>query len=243
MSQPPPERPAAPPRSTHAGDAVIAFSVRIGQAVLAPSTTHAALREAIERSNRSFRLAGLADRLNPDIIDADKAAALIAALPAIAQRSPRLLAGRELYLSHGGLKIGAADPTLLAGFAQPFDLEVADIQGQTLLARATVPVVARIASERASEAKAQLAVENERIAPLESRLRASAAAPVEQQRAILDELTPAQWRRSALARVWWANARETSARAGADAAAQAETEAALKAVNAYVLPTGSGMPR
>lgn len=231
-----------PGTTTQSADAAIGFRVRIGHSVLPPTTTLGALRAAVEQSNGGFRLPGLPDRLNPDIIDVDKAAALVAALPAIVQRSPQLLAGRELFINHAGLRIGASDPTTVAGFAQPFDLQVVDVQGETLLARSTVPAVTQMARERAAEARAALSAENERIRPLEARLRAATGA-AEQERAILAELTPALWRRSALARAWWANARETSDLPGADAAAKAETEAALKAVNDYLLPGGAGMSR
>lgn len=242
MAQQPPERPAVTGMTAPAADAAIAFPVRIGHAVLAPAATFGALRAAIDRSNRDYRLADLGDHLNPDVIDADKAAALVAALPAIAKRSPQLLGGRELYLNPTYLRIGTADPTTAAGFAQPFDLETVDLQGQTLLARATVPTVPDMARERAAEAKSRLTAEHARIGPLEARLGA-ASASVEQQRAILGELTPARSRRSALARVWWNIARDSSERAGTDAAAKAEAEAALKAVNEYLLPTGAGMSR
>jgi hypothetical protein len=245
MSQPQPESPRGVlGTETQSADAAIAFRVRIGHSVLAPTTKLSALRAAIEKSNRGLSQPGLTDTLNPDIIDVDKAMALLAALPAIVRRSPQLLAGRELYLTNAGLRIGSADPTTLDGFNRPFDLEVEDIQGDTLLARSTVPVVLQLARERAAEAKIGLMAENARIKPLEARLQAEVAAnAVEKQRSILDELTPARQRRSALARVWWGNARELSERPGADAAAKAETEAALRAVNEFLLPSGAGMPR
>jgi hypothetical protein len=242
MSQPPAERPVASSVAAQSDQAMLGFRVRIGHTALPPTTTIGALRAVVEQSNRGFRQPGLADALNPDIIDTNKAAALVAAVPALAQKSPKLLAGRELYLNHAGLRIGAADATTAASFAKPFELEVVDVQGETLLARATVPVVPQLAQERATEAKVKLATEQQRIGPLEAKLRA-AAGVVEQQRAILDELTPALWRRSALARVWLANARELSDQPGADAEAKAQMEAASKAVNDYLLPTGAGMPR
>jgi len=88
----------------------------------------------------------------------------------------------------------------------------------------------------------QLAAENERIRPLEARLHAAAGA-VDRQRAVLDELTPALQRRSALARVWWSNAHALGEAPDADAAAKAEAAAALKAVDEYLLPGGGGMSK
>jgi hypothetical protein len=248
MSQQQPERSVVPsvamPSAQLAPSAgtAIGFRLRIGHTTLPPTTTGGGLRAAIEQANLGFRRPGLDDTLNPDIIDADKATALVAALPGIARRSPQLLAGRELSLSHAGLRIGAADATTAASFAKPFELEVVDIKGDTLLARATVPVVLQLARERAAQAKAELAIENQKIVPLQAKLRA-AADVIEDKRAILDELTPALWRRSALARAWSANARELSEQPGADAEAKAQTEAASKAVKEYLLPTGAGMPR
>ena len=220
----------------------IGFRVRIGHTVLPATTERDALRAAIEQANRGYTQPGLPDALNPDVIDADKAAALVAALPAIAKLAPQVLAGRELLLSHAPLRIGAADSTTAASFAQPFELQVVDVQGETLLARSTVPLVPEMARARAIEAKAQLATENERIRPLEARLHAAAGA-VDRQRAVLDELTPALQRRSALARTWWSNARELSKAPDADAAAKAEAAAALKAVDEYLLPGGGGMSK
>lgn len=191
-----------------------------------------ALRAAIDRSKHDYRLADLGDHLYPDVIDADKAAAPVAATA----RRPRAVPEPNLSANRH------ADPTTAAGFAQPFDLETVDVQGQTLLTRATVPTVPDMAREGATEAKRRLTAEHARIGPLEARLGA-ASASVEQQRAILSELTPARSRRSALARVWWSIARESSERAGTDAAAKAEAGAALRAADQYLLPTGAGMSR
>lgn len=241
MSQQRPEQSSAAVDARSA-DALIAFRVRLGHSVLLPATTIGALRNAIDQFNRVVRLPGLADKLNPDVIDARKATALVAALPMVAQKSPQLLAQRELYLTPDGLRIGTADPTTAESFTQPFELQMVDVQGETLLARTTVPVVPQMARERVAEAKAMLSAENERIRPLEAGLRAATDA-VEKQRLILDELTPARQRRSALARVWWGNARELSELAGASPEAKAETETAFKAVSEYLLPSGVGMPR
>ena len=241
MSQQPPDGPGNAGSAAPATDAPIGFQVRLGHSQLAPATTMAALRAAIDASNRGFRVEGLPDALNPDVIDPDKAAALLLALPTIARKSPQLLAGRELLLTHGPLQIGSADPTTAASFARPFDLEVVDVQGETLLARSTVLPVPEMARLHAAEAREKLRAEKELIALLEARL--SGAADVGQQRKLLDDLTPAQWRRSALARAWLINARAVSDRPGAGAAAKAETDAALKAVNDDVLPSGTGMPR
>lgn len=220
----------------------IGFRVRIGHTVLPASTERGALRAAIEQANRGYTQPGLPDALNPDVIDVDKAAALVAALPAIAKLAPQLLAGRELLLNHAPLRIGVADPTTAASFAQPFMLQVVDVQGETLLARSTVPLVPEMARARAIEAKAQLAAESERVGPLEARLQAAEGA-VDRQRAVLDELTPALQRRSALARTWWSNARALGEAPDADAAAKADAAAALKAVDDYLLPGGGGMSK
>lgn len=241
MSEQRPEQPSAA-ADARSANAPIAFRLRLGHSVLAPTTTIGALRSAIDQFNRAVRLPGLPDKLNPDVIDADKAAALVTALPMVAQKSPQLLAQRELYLTPDGLRIGTADPTTADGFAQPFELQTVDVQGQTLLARTTVPVAPQMARERVAEAKAMLSAENEKITPLEARLRAATDA-VEKQRSILDELTPARQRRSALARVWWRNALELSELAGAQPETKLETETALKAVNEYLLPSGAGIPR
>ena len=227
MAQPAAERP-------------IGFGLRLGHTRLAPATTMQALRSAIDESNRRFRLEGLPDSLNPDIVDADKAAALVAALPAIAHKAPQLLAGRELLLNHAPMQVGSADPTTAASFTRAFDLEIVEVQGETLLARTTVPAVPALARERSAEARTRLLAESARVVELEARL--SAAEAVEAQRKVLDELTPSRSRRSALARTWWINARALSERPDADAASKADTAAAQRAAADYAMPSGVGMP-
>ena len=221
-------------------DAEIGVRLRLGQTQLAPSTKASALRAAIEASNRGLRLPDLADSLNPDIVDADKAAAFVARLPGLAKQSPQLFAGRELLLGHGPLQIGSADPTTAASFADPFELQVVDVQGETLLARTTVTALPALARERAAEARARLLAENERVVALEARLGAAGA--VEEQRKLLDTLTPARSRRSALARTWLVNARALSEQPEADAASKADAMAATKAAKDYALPGRGSMP-
>ncbi len=232
-----PVPPASGPRFA---DAPIGFRVRLGHNSLESTTTLAAFRAALEVWNTSNRVVDLPDSLNPDIIDVDKAFALIVALPAIAAQSPQLMARHVLFLNHGPLRIGATDPTAAADFARPFKLEADDIQGETLLAKSTVPTVARLARANAVSSKARLLIEHAKIITLEKRLEA-ASDSIAAQRAILADLTPALWRRSALARVWWSNAVALSQSHGAGAESLADADAAVKALNTYLLPSGPGM--
>jgi hypothetical protein len=242
MSQPARERPPAANLAASSADTPLAVGVRIGHTVLPPTATMGALRLAIEEFNKRSRLPGLVDELNPEVIDVDKALALMTAVPALAKKSPKQFAGLELSLSSGSLQIGSANPSLLASFAKPFKLEVVEVKGTSLLARTTVPLMPQLARKRSTEAQRQLVIENQLIEPLEAKLR---AAPdlAEQKRAILDELTPALWRRSALARSWLDNARFLNEQPGAGVAEKAEVEAARKAVTDYLLVgAGAGMP-
>jgi hypothetical protein len=241
MSQLTPQPPAVRDAAAPAADAPIQVGVRIGHTVLPPTATFKALRAAIEQSNSRFRLAGLVDELNPDIIDVDKALALMAFVPTFAKKAPKRFASRLLYLSNGGLRIGSADASMAAGFFGPFKLEVEEVKGELLLARSTVPVVPQLARERSTQAQSQLAAENARIDQLEVAMQAAPEAS-EQRRAMLNERTQALWRRSALVRSWSANAELLNRQLGAGAAAKAEVEAAEKAVKKYLLVGAGGMP-
>jgi hypothetical protein len=240
MSQPSTARPAVSATAATA-DAPIAVSVRLGHTVLAPTATIAALRAAIEQSNDRMRLPSLADELNPEMVDVDKALAVIAAVPALVKKSPKRMSRLELNLRDAGLHAGSADPTTVASFLKPFKLEIVELKGESPEFRAKVPVVLQLARERANQAKRQLTTENVRIGQLEA-MQSSAPDGSAQRLALRDELTPALWRRSALVRVWSANAELLSEQPGADAAAKADADAAGKALNAYVLPGRGGMP-
>lgn len=230
-----------PPAQRPLTTSTLGIDVRIGHALLRKGTTAAALGAAIEDYNRDLRLPGLPDHLNPEIIDAAKATSLLAALMRHPQSSLQQLAGKALHLSYAGLRVGAAAPTTPDSFSMPFGLEVVDIQGETVLARVNVPSVMQIVRERSAEARKQLAAEVQQVQSLEPRLRA--AAGTDQDKRLLDELTLVRRRRSAVARVWQASARELSELAVADTAAKADYEAASKAASEYLLPGGVGMPR
>jgi hypothetical protein len=240
MSQPTPAQPATG-TSVPSADAPIAVSVRLGHTVLPPTATVAALRAAVEQSNARMRLPGLADELNPEVVDVDKALAVVAAVPALVKKSPKRMARLELNLRDAGLRASSADPTTIASFSKPFKLEIVEIKGESPEFHTTVPVVLQLARERATRAKRQLVTENARIEQLEA-IRSSTPDGSAQRLAVRDELTPALWRRSALVRVWSANAELLREQPAADAAAKADADAAGKALNAYVLPGRGGMP-
>jgi hypothetical protein len=216
------------------------FKLRLVHRIVEPGTPLADVRAAIEAFNAETRLPGLDDRLNPDIVDADKAQALLAALPSLPPASLQPLAGRMLMLNADGLKLGASAPTSAADFGRPFDLQIEDVQGETVLGRVTVPDDLRLARQRAADAKAQLPAADQQVRALEARLQAAPTA--DQQGALQAELLTARYKRSALARCWRAHAKTISEQAGADAAAKGELDAATKAVSEYLVLPRTGMP-
>lgn len=216
-----------------------AFKLRLVHTIVEPGTSLAAVRATIEGFNRDMRLPGLDDRLNPDIVDADKALALLAALPSLPPASLQPLAGRMLMLNADGLKLGTSAPTSPADFGRRFDLQIEDVQGETVLGRVTVPDDLGLARQRAADAKAQMPAANQQVQALQARLQAATTA---EQSAIQSELFTARYKRSALARAWRNHAKTVSERSGADSAAKADLDAASKALSDYLVLPRTGMP-
>jgi hypothetical protein len=242
MSQPVPASAVASKSApTAAADAPIGIGVRLGHAVLPEDATVSMLRAAIELSNSKFWWPGLANELNPSIIDVDKALALLAAVPSLPKKTRNRLAGLQLSLNHRDLQVSSAAPTTAASFAKPFALEIVEVRDKTLAARTTVPVVPELARERAKAAQQQLSAESKTIESLEA-LRLAEPQLGDPQRKTVQELTAARWRRSALVSSWRANAELLSKQPGASAADTAQSAAANQAFKAYHLLGGYGMP-
>jgi hypothetical protein len=218
----------------------IDFKLRAGHDSVAASGDRAAILGLIEQSNRGNRLDGLPDHLNPDVIDPQKAEAMIAALARLPAEMLRPLEGRALYLNSAGLMIGAAAPSRAASFAEPFGFEIADVQGDTVLARLTVRTDCPLAQQRAAEARARIAAANDEVGSLEAGLPAISGTDKEAD--ALGALSAAKSRRFAIARAWRQNAEAWTKCASADPAAKADFEASLAAVKSYIVPPGSGMP-
>lgn len=198
--------------------------LRVGQQTV-PGAPGPGLAAAIEAANQAARIPGLADTLNPGIIDPDKAARFVAALPKQPAATLARIAGHELALGAGGLGVGAAAPTRADAFGT-FELVVDDVQGRNVLAHTSVAPDPALARSRAAEAKAAL---QEAEAAVTRAERANAG----------DEIGHTRRRRAAAAGAWRLNAAAWAKGAPGDAAAQEALAASQKAARAYAMPSGA----
>lgn len=219
----------------------ISLKLRAGHAQLEASARRADLLAAIEQSNRKARLANLPDHLDPEIIDPEKALAFRAGLSRLPAQLLQPLSGRTLLLNYPDLLVGASAPTDPSTFAQPFKLEVVDVQGDVVLARTLTQVDCRLARARLAEAKARLNGAELEVRQLQARLPELSGAP-EKEHATLLALSTARLRRFALAQVWEQNARLCLDCPGAGPTDRQDWEAATHAVADYAQPRSSGMP-
>ncbi len=209
--------------------APLAFRLRAGRAFLDATASDAQLAAFIAAANQARQIEGLAEALNPDIIDPDKARHFVAGLARLPAPVLARLAGQDLYLDNNALGIQLAAPTHAAGFDLGFTLTIGEIQGGTVLATADVPVDAALAQSRAQAAEHAL---SELIAAVEH-IEADPQRP---------GLRLAQERRYAVARVWRMNA-AAWAQAAPDAAATASLQRATAATGAYAIsPRGGTVP-
>ena len=215
------------------------LKVRAGFATVAAASA-SAVAEAIATSNAESRLEGLPDTLNPGIIDPAKAEALLRALPGLPPDMLAPLAGRALYLNAAGLRVGASAPTTPASFAAPFRLEVEEVQGQLVIARATVPTDCGLARTRAAEARQQTGASELEVKALEARRRSAAGKPDEGE--ALRALSSALSRRSAAANAWRQNADAVAHCSPGDAVAAQDLAEAKRVAAATVTPPHTGMP-
>jgi hypothetical protein len=198
------------------------------------------LREAVAHSNEKARLDGLPDHLNPQIIDAAKAEAFLRALSQRPAEELRPFAGRTLALNVGHLMIDASAPTRPETFSQPFQIEIADVQGDIVHARLALKADCALARQRATEARSQFQAADEEVRALESRAAKATGSASEPQ--AVDAVSKAGRRRAALAHAWRENAEAFSKCPEADPSAKSDFDAASRAVNSYGLLMGSGMP-
>jgi hypothetical protein len=210
----------------------LGFKLRAGHGLVEAAADRAAIRAVIEQSNGQHRLEGLPDHLNPEVIDPAKAEALIAALAKLPSDKLKALAGKALHLNYGGLMIAASAPTQPSAFAEISGLKIADVQGDTVLARVSPKIDCALAQSRAGEAASRIAAANDEVKSLEAK----------QDSAAYEALSVAKARRFAIAQAWRDNAEAWSKCPGADAAAKTALKSAKSAVKAYLAPPRSGMP-
>jgi len=213
--------------------------LRVGSKVFPLAGWQQDLPAALEASNARVRIAGLPDTLNPEIMDREKAEAFLAALPKLPAKARKAISGKTLYLNYPDLMLGVTAPARAAAFNGKFTLEVADVQGDLVLARSRVAVDCGLARDRAAEAREKVRASEDETKEMEAKLPKVTGSPEEKE--LLTALSNARSRRFALAVVWRENSQAWAACPDAPPAAKSDLKAAQKAANAYAVPGPSGM--
>lgn len=195
--------------------------LRIDRSIIR-ATDKAAVASAISAANLRARSAGLPDAVNPSLIDPAKAEALLTALTGPSSAALAPLAGRALWLDPTALRIGTSSPTTVASFSGPITLEVTHDHGETVSARAAVPVDCDLARARAADAR-----------------RLTQQADRDYQAATGDAVMPVRLRRQALSWAWFDNASAYAACAPNDKVAAEDRDAADRMAKAAVVIGGS----
>jgi hypothetical protein len=205
------------------------FELRAGRAMVPAGAAPAALRDFVARANAGRHIEGLPDEMNPSLLDADKVVHLAANLQRLPPATLAKLAGHDLYLDDPGLQVHAAFPSHAENFDAGFHLDIAEIQGKTVLARVDLPPDLGLARERARNAALRFGALSDDVAQLEN------AKPVD-----IGALRLAKERRLAAARYWRMNARAWAQAAPGDSAAASAAGAADAAARAAAIAPRAG---
>jgi hypothetical protein len=215
-----------------AGPGWPALRVRIGQETVS-AQDEAAVDAAIGRANRGEAIEGLADALNPRLIDPARAHAFLAALMALPLTELQHLGGHSLYLAAPGLPLRMTSPTTPASFLALKGLADPDIQGDTVLATARLQPDCDLAQTQSTSARQALDAIADAIVTQTS-VRQAATGTAEAP--ALEALSILRRKRARIAAAWNENARAAAVCAPQNAAAQREQEAARKAASEFALP-------
>lgn len=193
----------------------------------AGAATRTSLRAALAANAEHVRLPGLADDLNPLVLDPARVEAFIEGLVRQPKAVLARLESRWLALGVEELYLSAASPVEADAIAAGFELVVADEDGAVVQAKMRVPLRQAYAQAVAARAKAALAGFEADATALE----ASGAAPM--------VLMQAKWRRFAAALVWRGACRSL---AETSRAFKAALKDASSAARRYLMPPWAGLP-
>lgn len=195
---------------------------------LAPgAATEGALRAALSANAEHVRLPGLADDLNPLVLDSARVEAFIEGLVRQPETVLRRLESRWLAIGVEGLYLAASSPVTAATIASGFELVLADEDGSVVHAQMRVSLRQDDAQAVATRARTALARFEAEVATLEANAAGTFV------------LMQAKWRRFAAASVW-----RIACRALLDISRSFRSEArrAEQAVANYVTPPWVGLP-
>lgn len=195
---------------------------------LAPgAATRSSLRDALNANAEHVRLPGLADELNPMVLDVARVEAFIEGLVRQPEQMLRRLESRWLALGVEELYLSTSSPIEAEAIAGGFELLVEDEDGTVAQARMRLPLRPAYAQDVATRARAALRQFEEEVAALEA---AGAG---------LSMLMQAKWRRFAAASVWRSASRPL---AQESRKFRADLKQAADAVRRYVAPPWAGLP-
>ncbi len=182
----------------------------------------------VAAANAKAHLRGLADALNPGIVDPARLHAMVAALPAQPEAVRAALAGHTLSVGAAGFGVLAVEPARADAFGPGYRLTVERLAGTHVLAHAAVAMDAQLARERTVAAKAAVAQAQQ------------AVQSAEKGRADPDglDLGGLRWRRARAALGWLIAAKGWQSAAPGDAGAKQAVAEAGKAAGAYDMPSG-----
>jgi hypothetical protein len=216
------------------------IATRVGQREIPPrdGATREAL-ETVEKSNSSGRLEGLADDLNPTILDAGKVKAFFTGLPKVPASTLDRLRGATIHLNDPKLQLYAYSPVTSATLELGYTLTVGDgSRGQIARVRLDAPIDLKMARERANRAKQAMLDADREAAALEKEKQKPEA-----DATVFVAHSEAQRRRYAAASVWRDLVSALSRHDTADAALRSEASQAKEAAARYVVAPWTGMPR
>jgi hypothetical protein len=182
----------------------------------------------VATANARARIKGLADELNPGILDFAKLNALVASLPLQSASVREQLVGHKLVVDSAGLGVLAIEPTQVDAFASSYTLAIERAAGQYILAHATISFDPALARQRSIAAKAAVAAAER------------AVAAIGQGKADPDGLDAggARWRRSQAAAGWLLIARAWQSAEPANLEAKEAVITAEKSARRYAMPSG-----
>lgn len=198
-----------------------------GVHLAAGTATRETLRAALDSHAGHVRLAGLADDLNPLVLDPARVEAFVAGLPGQPENVLRRIEGRWLALGVEGLYLSLASPVTAGTIAAGYELQVPDEDSGVVQVSLRVTLEQPYASAVAARARAALAGFEAEVATLEA------------CDATYYERVLAKRRRFAAAIVWRIACR---ALAPVDSKFRGELELAADACGRYLMPPWEGMP-
>lgn len=180
-------------------------SVRVGGETDSPLEE---LLLACESLNTSARIKDLSDHLNPNLIDPAKLIAFLRYFPHLPANSLAQFSEQTILLEDEALSLSRIDPISPESFEAGFELNITEWMYDTIMIlKLRIVKDADMAKTLIQEAKQVLTQSSQEIESLEeSRFRIQGDDP-QTLRSILDDLSHARMRRSALATTWLRNAK------------------------------------